>query len=151
MKAIMKDVMSAPSAGNQRPWEFYIVTDADTKAKLSNCTRVADPAKNAAVVVVCCYQKRTKHPAYTLQDMAACCQNMALSAASLGVGAYWVGVAPKEARMSQVSNALTLPRHLLPFSIMCLGYPASGEIPTKSKCYEPDKLHFTTNPDDYFN
>ena len=150
MKAIMKDVMNAPSAGEQCPWEFYIVTDDDTKWRLSECARYAKPAKDAPVVVVPCYQRRCKHPAYVLQDMAAACNNMLLSAGLHDIGAYWVGIAPKVPRMELVSNVLTLPRHLHPFSIMCLGYPATGEIPKKPKRYDPEKLHFTTNPDNYF-
>ena len=150
MKAIMKDVMNAPSAGNQCPWEFYIVTDADTKAKLSECARFAAPAKDAPVVVVPCYARRCKHSAYVLQDMSACCNNMLLSASSHDIGTYWIGVAPKVSRMDLVTNVLTLPRHLEPFSIMCLGYPASGEIPKKPKRYDPDKLHFPNNSLNYF-
>lgn len=150
IKAVVKDAMNAPSAGNQCPWEFYFVTDPETKEKLANCARVASPAALAPVVIVLCYQKRTKHPAYTMQDMATCANNMMLSANSYGLGAYWAGIAPKEYRMDQVSNVLTLPRHLQPFSIMCLGYPASGEIPKKQNRFDPAKLHFTVNVDDFF-
>ena len=34
----MKAAMAAPSAGNQQPWEYYVVRDRETIEKLAKCS-----------------------------------------------------------------------------------------------------------------
>lgn len=38
-KAILRAAMQAPSAANQQPWEFYVVTDRKKIAQLSETNR----------------------------------------------------------------------------------------------------------------
>lgn len=46
--------MAAPSAVNQQPWEFYVVTNKETLQKLSGASPYADmTAKAPAAIVVC--------------------------------------------------------------------------------------------------
>ena len=44
---LLKAAMQAPSAGNQQPWEFYVVTDKDKIKALSEISPYAACAQNA--------------------------------------------------------------------------------------------------------
>ncbi|MBR5046614.1 MAG: nitroreductase family protein, partial [Eubacterium sp.] len=56
INAILKAAMQAPSAGNQQPWEFYVVTDPDTIARLAKSSPYAGCTANAGTVIVPCYR-----------------------------------------------------------------------------------------------
>ncbi|MBR2182383.1 MAG: nitroreductase family protein, partial [Acidaminococcaceae bacterium] len=58
VEQIIRAGMAAPSAKNQRPWEFYVVRNKETLAKLATCTPYARPVASAPVAIVACY--RTK-------------------------------------------------------------------------------------------
>lgn len=49
--------MQAPSAGDQSPWEFWVVTDPKTKEALSLASPYAGAAAKAPVVIVPCLVK----------------------------------------------------------------------------------------------
>ena len=51
---IMKAAMAAPSAGNQQPWEFYVVKDKEKIRQLSESSPYAGCAANAPIVIVPC-------------------------------------------------------------------------------------------------
>ncbi len=44
--------MAAPSAGNQQPWEFYVVSEKETIKKLSECSPYSGCAAGAPVALV---------------------------------------------------------------------------------------------------
>ena len=54
MEMILKAAMAAPSARNQQPWEFYVVTDKAVIKELSMASPYATCAKDAPVVFVPC-------------------------------------------------------------------------------------------------
>ena len=54
---ILRAAMAAPSACNQQPWEYYVVTDKDTILALSKTSPYAGCAENAPVVFVACARK----------------------------------------------------------------------------------------------
>lgn len=47
IRQILKAAFAAPSAGNQQPWEFYVVRDQDTIAALSEVSPYAGCLKKA--------------------------------------------------------------------------------------------------------
>ncbi len=149
IKKLMKAAMAAPSAGDQQPWEFYLVTDRGLCEKLSACSKFAGPAEKAPLCIVPCYAGRVHHQDYVIQDMAASCENILLEAVQLGLGAVWLGIAPKEGRMEMVRNVLNIPNHLKPFAIIAVGYPA-GEIGEQTDRFDASKLHFYTLPEEHF-
>ena len=63
---ILKAGMQAPSACNQQPWEFYVVTDKEKILELSKATPYSGCAAGAPVVIVPVYRKE----GLPVQDMA---------------------------------------------------------------------------------
>ena len=49
---MLRAAMQAPSAHNQQPWEFYVVSDKDMLEKLSHISKYSMSIKNAPVAIV---------------------------------------------------------------------------------------------------
>ena len=49
---LLKSAMQAPSAGNQQPWEFFVVTDKDKIKSLSQSSPYAGCAAHSTMLVI---------------------------------------------------------------------------------------------------
>lgn len=138
---IIRAGMQAPSAANQQPWEFYVVTDRDIIEKLSKTHIYAGCAAGAPVLIVPVYRKDgMMFPQYTHIDMAIAQENMWLETDSLGLGGVWLGIAPMRERMDKVAEILELPDYLEAFSIFVVGYPA--EQRSQEDRFDESRIHF---------
>ena len=138
--AILRAAMQAPSAGNQQPWEFYVVTD---KAKLEELSRVSPYAgmtKDAPVAIVAAYRKECRMPEYAQIDLSIAMENLWLETDAQGLGGVWLGIAPIEERMKAVEEILNIPDTLRAFAIFPYGYPA--ETRKQQDRYEEDRIHW---------
>ena len=136
---ILRAGMQAPSAGNQQPWEFYIIKDAERRAALGEVHQWATPAAEAPVSIVSAYREETRMPEYTPQDMAICMENMWLMIDALGLGGVWLGIAPVEERMRKVEEIAGIPSGQRAFGILTVGYPAE-ERPQADR-FEAERSH----------
>ena len=50
---------------------------------------------------------------------------MLLAARDLGLGTVWVGIFPEQDRMDGFRRLFGLPDHILPFSLIPVGWPAT--------------------------
>jgi nitroreductase len=129
----------APSAGNTQPWEFIVVTEKNVKENLYNAALGQNHLKQAAVLIVVLanrnrsslrHGKRGKE-LYSIQDTAACIQNMLLATHALGLGACWVGAFDE----SEASSVLGIQdSEIRPVAIIAIGNPGYGEVK------RPDRL-----------
>ena len=123
IKKLLQAAMAAPSAGNQQPWEFYVVKDKATLEKLSKTSPYATCCASAPVAFVACYRIHCTMPEYAQIDMSASVENLLLETDSLGLGAVWLGIAPLKERMEAVRTVLNIPENLDAFAIIPCGYP----------------------------
>ncbi|WDC85340.1 nitroreductase family protein [Caloramator sp. mosi_1] len=124
IEKLLRAAMQAPSAGNQRPWEFIVVKDKAILEKLSSVSPYSKMiAKANLAIVLLCNKKYMKYPEYWQQDIAAATQNLLLEAVYLGLGAVWLGIAPLKERMEYVKGIFNLPENIDVFSIVPVGYP----------------------------
>ncbi|SFR65595.1 nitroreductase family protein [Anaeromicropila populeti] len=141
IERILKAAMAAPSAGNQRPWEFYVVKDKAALGQLAVSSPYAGCTKNADVAIVACYRTEgLMFPEYAHIDMSACCENILLEAAEQGLGSVWLGIAPAQERMEAVAEALELPSGLAAFAILPFGYPVR-KVEQENR-YEESRVHY---------
>lgn len=138
---ILKAAMQAPSACNQQPWEFYVVTDPDKIQKLSQTTPYARCAAGAPVVIVPAYRKENL-PALPMVsiDMGICIENMWLETDTLGLGGVCIGVSPIQEWMEQIHQILELPEDVAVFSLFALGYPDEERI--QQDRFDLNRIHF---------
>jgi len=140
LKVLLEAAMAAPSAGNQQPWRFVVVTARETLDALAAAHPYAKMLHQApAAVVVCGDTAVDKHPRFWPQDCAAATQNLLVAATALGLGSCWVGVHPHAEREAAVRKVLDLPAAITPLALVALGYAAEEKGPVLR--YNDDYIH----------
>jgi nitroreductase len=122
---ILHAAMSAPSAGNERPWHFIVLTDRAVLDEIPKFHPYSAMLKQASVAILVCGDAMLeKHKGYWVLDCAAATENMLLAIHARGLGAVWCGVYPTEDRVLNLRKLLKLPDHIIPFSLIPIGFPA---------------------------
>lgn len=140
IEQILRAGMYAPSAGNEQPWHFIVISDRDIMDDIQKIQPHSHMLKEAShAIVVCGELSLQKYEGYWVQDCSAAMQNMLLMAQELGLGSVWLGVYPKEEIVKGMKELLDIPLDVIPFSIMSLGYPAETREPADR--YNPSRIH----------
>lgn len=129
IQEILRAGFSAPSALNQRPWEFFVVTDKETLQKLSKASPYAGTIAKAPAAIVICYRTNIKAVDFAHIDCAVAAENILLELESLGLGGVFLAIAPLEERIQAVKQVLALPENIAPFNIIPFGYPKNKRVP----------------------
>jgi nitroreductase len=141
---ILKAAMAAPSAMNNKPWEFVVVTSRDKMDEIRSALMFGKHNAPMAIVV-CGNTSFFKHPMTTkfwVQDCSAATENILLAAVGLGLGTVWLGVHPIHNYSKRISKIFNLPDYVKPLCVIYLGYPAE-EKPARTQ-YDPDRVHWET-------
>jgi nitroreductase len=121
---ILRAAMCAPSAGNERPWHFIVLTDRTLLDEIPKFHPYAAMVKHAnTAILVCGDVALEKYKGYWSLDCAAATQNILLAAHAKGFGAVWCGVYPSEDRVINFKKLFNLPESIIPFSLIPLGFP----------------------------
>ena len=76
IEAILRAAMQAPSACNQQPWEFYVVTDSETLLALSQVHKYSGMVKDAPAAIVSAYRTNSYAAPFAQVDMAIAMENL---------------------------------------------------------------------------
>ena len=139
-QAILRAAMQAPSAANQQPWEFYVVTNKEKLKALAQVSPYAWMTGDAPAAIVSVYRRDCKIPAYAEIDLSIAMENLWLETDAQGLGGVWLGIAPIEERMQAVERILDIPETLRAFAIFPYGYPA--EERAQQDRFEPERIHY---------
>lgn len=139
-EAILRAAMQAPSAANQQPWEFYVVTNKEKLEALSRVQPYAGMTKNAPAAIVSVYRKDCAIPAYAQIDLSIAMENLWLETNAQGLGGVWLGIAPLEERMAAVEEVLDLPENVRAFAVFPYGYPA--EERRQQDRFDESRIHY---------
>ena len=137
---VLKAGMQAPSACNQQPWEFYVVTKRETIEALAKTSPYAVSAAKAPVVLVIAARKDVIFPGITDIDCAIATENLWLELEELGLGGVMMAVSPVPERMEAVRQILNLPDNQYAFALLPFGYPV-GKKPQVDR-YDAKKIHW---------
>ncbi len=132
--------MASPTAGDNRPWAFVVVTNRatlDTLSFSSPHTKMLTQAK--AAIVVCGNTRKSKSEVW-IQDTSAASENILLAAEAIGLGAVWCGIWLNPEPTRYVKRVLGLPEEIQPLNIISIGYPTGAEKP-KDK-WDPSNIHW---------
>jgi len=139
---MVKAGMFAPSASNRRPWHFIITDDRTIMEKIMAVHPYAAMLKEASHAIIVCGDKSLQNgPMYYPLDCSAATQNILLAAHSMGYGAVWLGVYPREERIKPVSDLFNLPENVIPVSIVSVGVP-SGSLTVQPERFEPARIRY---------
>ena len=138
--AILRAAMQAPSAGNQQPWEFYVVTDKQKLKELSEISPYAGMTKDAPAAIVSAYRTKCWMPEFAQIDLSIAMENLWLETDAQGLGGVWLGIAPVEDRMEAVEKIMDMPEGLRAFAIFPYGYPA--ETRQQQDRFDESRIHW---------
>jgi nitroreductase len=91
-------------------------------------------------ILVCGDLSIEKEIGYLAVNCAAATQNILLSAYTRGLGSVWLGLYPRDARMKDIQKYFDLPEHVVPISLIAIGWPAE-EKPLPER-FEKEKAHY---------
>ena len=142
IETLLRAGMAAPSATDERPWQFIVIKDKNTLTKLAEVHPYGKMLPYCSVaIVVCADLSRDKNNGlFWSMDCSAATENILLCVTELKLGAVWLAIYPKEERMKQYYELLGLPDHIVPFATIPLGYPA--EERKQRDCFEPERIHY---------
>lgn len=139
-EAMLRAAMQAPSAANQQPWEFFVVTDREKLAQLSQVHPYAGMVKDAPAAIVSAYRTDCRLPEYVQIDLSIAMENLWLETCAQGLGGVWLGIAPQEERMTAVERILAMPDTLRAFAVFPYGYPA--EQRRQQDRFDASRIHY---------
>ena len=141
IELLMRAAMAAPSACNQQPWEFVVVTEPEMLRRLSECSPYAGCLRQAPLgIAVCMRTEDLRAPDYAQIDASAATENILLEAVHLGLGAVWLGIAPGPDRMEAVRQVIGAPETIQPFGLVACGYPDKPVVPANR--YDSARVHY---------
>ena len=143
IKLLLEAAMRAPSAFNERSQEFVVINDRQILEKIYQLNPNALQVKRATVaILVCGNQEREKFKGqgYWQLDGAVAAENILIAAQALGLGAVWTAIYPYPDRIPAVQKLLNLPEHVIPLTIIPLGYPA--EMKPRENRYDASRVHY---------
>ncbi|MDH4162910.1 MAG: nitroreductase family protein [Nitrospirota bacterium] len=139
---LLRAAMAAPSAGNEQPWHFIVITERELLDAIPKFHPYSAMLKHASVaILVCGDPTKEKHKGYWVQDCSAATENLLLAATAKGLGAVWTGIYPTEDRVAGMRKLLNLPEHIIPLSLVPIGYPGELKLPDHADRFDPGRVH----------
>jgi nitroreductase len=140
IRTIIEAAMMAPSAGNQQPWHFVIISDRTKLDAIPSYHPHSKMVLQAPVAILICGDPAGKPwPDYWVQDCSAATQNLLLAARDLGLGTVWAGIYPAEDRMAGFRKSFAVPEHIFPFALVPVGWPV-GDFHSTNR-FKPELIH----------
>lgn len=141
---ILKAAMQAPSARNQKPWEFLVCKD---RAKLDFCGNELANIKMAKeanfAIVFLANKSNLLTPGMYPQDLASSVTVSLLKARELNIGSCWCGIYPHEERIEKVRKIFNITNeNLEPFAVVTFGYPKDEADFKFIDRFDENKIHY---------
>ena len=141
LKELLEAAMLAPSACNSRPWEFIAVTKRETLDEIARVHPFAKMCETATAAIIIVAVPQTGRPqGFFPQDCAAATQNLLLKAVSMGLGACWCGVHPREERLASISEIFKIKEPKIPFCVIAIGTP--DEAPNRRGFFDESRVTY---------
>ncbi len=140
IRRLLEAAMAAPSAGDQRPWEFVVIDDRALLDRIPEVHPHSNMVREAPVAILVCGDPgREKHKGYWVQDCSAAVMNILIEAVELDLGAVWLGVYPRDDRVEGLRKMFGVPEALVPFALIPVGHVREPKPP--SERFEPSRIH----------
>lgn len=122
----------APSARNQQPWIFIVVTDKELKDKLASIYPWRQPIADAPAGIAVACDKEASPNSYE-QDCSAVALYIMFAAHALGLGTCWHALYAGDEKRRRVKELLGLPDKYEPVVLLSIGWPAESPQPRPRK------------------
>jgi nitroreductase len=140
IEILLQAAMQAPSARNSQPWHFIVITERGLLSAIPEFHPNAKMLLQAPAAIMICGDIRIEESIeYINSDCSAATQNLLLAAHSLGLGAVWLGIYPRERRVEEIRKLLGIPRTITPIALVALGYAAEDKEPEER--FQPKRIY----------
>lgn len=141
LKDLLHAGMSAPTAMNNRPWQFILVTDKALlkKMPMDNYTQAVADAQAAIVVCGDNAKDKAMNGALNVIDCTAATENILVESADKGLGSVYYAAYPMESRMTYLRKLFSLPENIVPYALLPIGWPK--QQPELSDRYDDSMVH----------
>lgn len=141
---LLKAAMSAPSAGNEQPWEFIVVRNTSMLERITEFHPYSKMLLHADTAIIVCgnLSRQIYDRNYWVLDCSAATENILIEATELQIGAVWLAVYPEPDRIEGIKRLLCLPEEVIPLAIVSLGYP--DEQKKAAERYKVERVHYET-------
>ena len=148
LKKLIINAGKAPSAKNEQPWNFYVITNKKKRDYLSNIlhkefNKISKKEKlspNLIKIASKFYQNMGNAPniifVYSnnkefnkIVSISCAIENLMLSATALGLGTCWIGTFKDKEK--EISKLLNIPNNKELIASIIIGYPKKGYVPLK--------------------
>jgi len=124
--AVLEAGRVAPSAVNNQPWHFIVITEEKMRQKMADVYH-REWFRDVPVMIILCADhsqswKRSDGKDHADIDVAIAADHMTLAATDLGLGTCWICNFNRD-KCVQLFN---LPDHIDPVVILSLGYPVES-------------------------
>jgi nitroreductase len=137
IKTLLEAAMAAPSASNNKPWHFVVVTERETLDALAEAHPYGKMLAQSPLCIAVCGDPAISD--YWEQDCSAATENLLVAVAALGLGAVWLGVHPRDDRLASVRRILGIPESIFPLNLISVGHPAEEKEPRTQ--YDEARVH----------
>jgi len=144
LDSLLKAAFSSPTGGNQRAWEFIIVTEREKILAMKEGNPYSSALDTAPLVIVIVVDNNIARYKELLEfDTGIATQSILIQAAELGLSTIPMSIAPQKERIISVSKALELPENIIPHIMIGIGYPATDGDSSASVIYNNNnKIHY---------
>ena len=139
---LLHAAMSGPSAMNNKPWEFYVITNKDKLEQLKTASQYTGYDAPLAIVVAGDLSRALPEPMkeFWVQDCCSATENILLAATDLGLGSVWCGIYPMDKAVNNVQKILGVTSDVLPLNIIYIGHP-NVEVESRDQ-FDLRNVHF---------
>lgn len=138
---VLKAGLAAPSACNNQPWVFIVISDEHTRLRFEKVYNRPWFLNAPVILAACCDRdrswKRSDGKDFGDIDVAIAVDHMTLAAAECGLGTCWVGAF----NVQEARKLLLLPNTIDVIALTPLGYPAPDQ-PQKSRKSLEEVVHW---------
>lgn len=128
---LLQAAMSAPSACNKQPWEFYVVKEKEKLEIVKKSGRYTN--MNAPLAIIVCGNTdrclSKKDNDFFIQDCSSAITHILLCAESIGIGSLWCGAYPMDSVVKKLKEGLILADNIIPLGIVFIGYKDEEKEP----------------------
>jgi nitroreductase len=141
---LLKAAFAAPTGGNQRSWEFIVVTDRNIMLNMKRGNPYSQALDTAPLVIVIAVSPQTAgYPELLTMDAGIAAQSILVQASKLGLASVPMSIAPQKTRIEGVSQALHIPAGIVPQIMICIGQPLADAVSSASTgFYDERKVHY---------
>jgi nitroreductase len=137
---LLKAAMAAPSARNEQPWHFVVVSDHKILDEIPKFHPFSKMLVEAPVAILVCGDTAPLTDTYWIQDCSAAIENILIAARAKGLGAVWLGIYPGDARVKPMQKLCGIPEKVIPLGIISIGYPAEEKPPANR--FNASRVHY---------